>query len=183
MVHLEEQYGNMHISPDLIFSFLIHAARLKLTLAHQHGLSLRELLVIGIVATQGPVSFKQLHQLLAIPKSALTGLIDNLTDRRLVNRRQDSEDRRRWFVALTNSGRRLVQDIQEEDTRLIQGALESLEESEQAAFVKAADAVYRELAAANPRASTAARYRAEHTSDRPTDGLSRQRLSLTAEKQ
>ena len=148
----------MPISPDIIFSFLTHAARLKLSLAMHHGLSLREFLVLGIIATQGPATFKQLHELLSISKSAVTGLIDSLYERRLVDRQQDSEDRRRWFVALTNPGKQLVQSIQEADTRLLGNALHSLEDSEQAGFLKAAEAV------------------AKATPDAPIGRLARRRL-------
>ena len=149
----------MPIAPDLIFSFLTHAARIKLSLALQHGLSLREFLVLGIISTQGPATFKQLHELLAISKSALTGLIDALYDRRLVDRRQDLQDRRRWFVALTSPGERLVRSIQDEDSRLLGSALDSLEESEQTAFVKAAEAVQKELAKVRPIPASARRRR------------------------
>ncbi len=143
----------MPVSPDVIFSFLTHAARLKLSLAQQQGLSLREFLVLGTIAMRGPVSFKQLHEVLSISKSALTGLVDYLHDRRLVDRRQDAQDRRRWFIELTGPGERLVQTIQEEDGRLVHNALESLDPSDQTAFMRAAEAVHHELAKANPLGS------------------------------
>lgn len=149
----------VHIPSDLVFSFLTHVARAKLSLAQQHGLGLRELLILGMISTQGPASFKQLHELLSIPKSALTGLIDQLHERRLVDRRQDSLDRRRWFVALTSPGHRLVERIKEEDTRLLRNALESLEEPEQTAFLKAAEAVQKALAQATVSGPSSTRRR------------------------
>ncbi len=172
----------MHLPPDLIFSFLTHVARTKLSLAQHHGLSLRELIVLATIATQGPLSFKQLHELLAIPKSGLTGLIDYLHEKRLVNRRQDSQDRRRWFVALTGPGQRLVQTIQDEDTRLVESALDSLQESEQTAFLKAAEAVHRELTRATVRASPSTRDRGRRRAQVRT-GARRARMRLTADKE
>lgn len=173
----------MHLPPDLIFSFLTHVARTKLSLAQHHGLSLRELIVVATIATQGPVSFKQLHELLSIPKSALTGLVDYLHERHLVDRRQDSQDRRRWFVALTSPGKRLVETIQEEDTRLVQSALESLEEPEQTAFLKAAEAVQKELARATVGVPSTARRRRRRPRTAGQATGSRSRLRLAANTQ
>jgi DNA-binding MarR family transcriptional regulator len=140
----------MPINPDLVFSFLTQAARFKLSLAHQHGLSLREFLILGVIAMQGPITFKQLQELLSIPKGALTGLIDYLHEQRFVDRKQDSEDRRRWFVALTNPGQRLVQKIQEEDARLVTDALQQFDDQDQASFSKVAAAIHDELSKVKP---------------------------------
>jgi DNA-binding MarR family transcriptional regulator len=138
------------VSHDVLFSFLAHAVRVKLSLVAYHGLSLREFVVLALIATQGPATFKQLQELLAVSKSAITGMIDSLHARRLVERHQDPDDRRKWFVALTRPGERVVETLQEEDSRLLESAFESLEESEQAVFLKAAEAVHRELAAKKP---------------------------------
>jgi len=121
----------------LVSSFLAHLTLLNLSLARHHNLGLRELLVLVALAVQGQLSFGELHEALSIPKSALTGIIDHLHVRGMVERRQDHQDRRRWLISLSQSGQRLARTIQEEETSLLQAAFQGLSEAEQEAFLKA----------------------------------------------
>jgi DNA-binding MarR family transcriptional regulator len=144
------------IPPDLVFSLFAHLTHFKLGLAAHRGLNLRELLLLTTVALSGPVSFKELHQLLAVSKSALSGMVSQMYQRRLVNRRQDTRDRRRWLVSLTARGQRLLEEIQAEEKRLVETALEGLADSDQAAFLRAVEALHEQLvhqARERPRAA------------------------------
>ncbi|MBI4233132.1 MAG: MarR family transcriptional regulator [Chloroflexi bacterium] len=135
----------VHVPAGFVSTLVTYLTVLKLSIATHHDLSLRGLLALGVLATKGPVSFKELHQLLSIPKSALTGLVDFLAAEGVVERRQDQQDRRRWIVSLTPSGERLAQAMQEEESRLVEPALQGLSDEEQAAFLKAIKSLSREL--------------------------------------
>ncbi|MBI2165930.1 MAG: MarR family transcriptional regulator [Chloroflexi bacterium] len=116
-------------------------------MAHDHSLGLRSFLILCSLPAQGQVSFKELSHLLAVPKSALTGLIDHLQEKGLVERRQDQQDRRRWFIALTQRGQRITQKIrEEEEAKVIRPVLQQLAETEAEAFLKVTEALQRELA-------------------------------------
>jgi len=131
----------MHLPATLVSSLLIHLTVLNLNLARHYNLGLRELLVVAVLAIREELSFRQLHEALSIPKSALTGIIDHLHVRGMVERRQDRRDRRRWLVSLSPSGQRLAQMMQEEEADLLQSAFEGLSQAEQEAFLKATRAL------------------------------------------
>jgi DNA-binding MarR family transcriptional regulator len=141
----------LDVSPQIFSSLLTHLTVLQMAIAQHHSLSLRELLVLGVLATQGNIPFKELSAALSIPKSALTGLIDRLQAHGIVERRQSEWDRRCWLVTLTPSGRHLTQAIQGEEDRLMQPALDGLSETEQEAFLKAIQALNSELEGVRPR--------------------------------
>jgi DNA-binding MarR family transcriptional regulator len=58
--------------------------------------------------TTGPVGMTELRQFLHLEKSSLTGLVDRVERRGLVERLRPSHDRRACDIALTNQGRRLA---------------------------------------------------------------------------
>jgi DNA-binding MarR family transcriptional regulator len=142
------------IAPQFVGAVLVHLTALKLGLAQYYRISLRELMTLGLVAGRGEASLTALHKSLSIPKSAVTALVDRLHARGMLQRRQDPEDRRRWLVSLTPSGKRLVEGVQEEESRLVQDALGKLSDAEQRAFIKALNALKEELAEAGPAPPT-----------------------------
>jgi DNA-binding MarR family transcriptional regulator len=144
----------VHLAPQLIAAVLTHLTALRLSLAQYHRVSLRELLALGFVGSRGEASLTALHQSLSIPKSAVTALVDRLHARGMVERRQDQLDRRRWFVSLTPSGQHLMQEVEEEEARLVQDALKRLPESEQEAFLKALHGLKEQFIEARPTQPT-----------------------------
>ncbi|MEK7280920.1 MAG: MarR family transcriptional regulator [Chloroflexota bacterium] len=111
-----------------LFPLLARLAVVKAALAQNHRLSLRELLTLGVLASRGHLSFKELYQSLSIPKSALTAIIDKLQKQGLVERHQDKEDRRRWIALLTPQGEVLTQSIWDEEVRLLEPLLREVPE-------------------------------------------------------
>ena len=134
--------------PPVLAHLVSQLAGLRFYLGQSHHLSLRELLVLGVLATQGQVSFSELHRVLAIPKSVLTGLVDRLNARGVVERHHDQHDRRRWLVSLTPFGQEFTAVITDQETRAIEMAMRNLSESEQEIFVKSLQAISGELAQA-----------------------------------
>jgi DNA-binding MarR family transcriptional regulator len=64
-----------------------------------------------------------------VTTGAMTNRIDRLSDRGLVTRRHDTHDRRRVVVALTSSGRALVERVAPDHYRLEAALLETLSTS------------------------------------------------------
>lgn len=58
----------------------------------------------------GPVGMTELSRLLHVEKSSLTGLVDRVAKRGMVERVRSDEDRRALRIALTEEGRRLALD-------------------------------------------------------------------------
>lgn len=140
----------MHLPVHLLSTLALHLLAIKNVLAQHYHLSLREVAVLGFLAVWGKVAFTQLHRQSGIPKSALTSLIDRLCARSLVERRQDSRDRRRWWVFLTPEGERFVQRLQGEEAALLRPYLQGLSAEEERALHQALEALTQRLTQAQP---------------------------------
>jgi DNA-binding MarR family transcriptional regulator len=78
--------------------------------ADQMGLSTAQLDVLRQLHSSGPAPMSHLAQVLHCEASNLTGLVDKLEARDLVERRADPEDRRVRVVALTEQGQRATHE-------------------------------------------------------------------------
>ncbi len=72
------------------------------------GLKARHYGVLAALAGEGPHAQKGLGEKLAIDRTTMVGLIDELEELELVERRRDPGDRRRYALALTDAGRRTI---------------------------------------------------------------------------
>src|SRR2546429_224578 len=66
---------------------------------------------MGLLANHGPMSQRQLIELLDADKSTMVNLIDALETRHLAERRPDPSDRRAHAVALTSAGRQRLTEL------------------------------------------------------------------------
>lgn len=66
------------------------------------------------VLTSGPVGLSELSRTLHQERSSLTGLIDRVERRGLVERRRHPQDRRAYSVVLTKTGLRLAHEVHAE---------------------------------------------------------------------
>jgi len=71
------------------------------------GLSMAQLDVLRRLQALGPTSMRRLAEMLNCEASNLTGLVDKLESRGLVERRADPEDRRIRVLAVTPQGERV----------------------------------------------------------------------------
>jgi DNA-binding MarR family transcriptional regulator len=96
--------------------FLLQRAHRRLRMALNDalapsGLAIAHVAVLGLLSTQGPMSQRQLIELLDADKSTMVNLIDELERQRLAERRPDPGDRRAHAVALTDAGRRRLGEL------------------------------------------------------------------------
>lgn len=90
-----------------------------------------------VVLTQGPAPVGELATTLAIHPSTATRLCDRLVRKRLVRRHRGRTDRRSTEVALTDDGRRLVDDVVARRRHAIRGILGRLSPSQRTAASRA----------------------------------------------
>jgi MarR family transcriptional regulator, lower aerobic nicotinate degradation pathway regulator len=113
------KFGRRHLEEVL--------AEHELVLIH-HG-------VLAALADFGPQSQQQLADSLDFHKSHLVARIDELQRRGLVTRTQDRADRRRNQIALTPTGRELVDSLRPVAVESQHGFLEALSPAEQETLV------------------------------------------------
>ncbi len=91
----------------------------KLSLAQLYRLTPHQFMALGLVATQELMTFKQLRQILALPMSSFTFLVDTLEERRLVTRERAANDRRQWLLRATSNGRKLANKMRENEPAVL----------------------------------------------------------------
>jgi len=78
----------------------------------QWGLSPSQFNILNVLTDQPEgLSQTELSRLLIMHRSNVTGLVDRLEERGLVQRREDTEDRRAYRVVLSAEGRKLIGEI------------------------------------------------------------------------
>lgn len=98
-------------------------------------LTIDQLKSLILIHSRGKISFKDLAQALGITRSNITGIADRLEQNGLVTRNQNTADRRMQYLVLTDKGREVLDNIQQEviaeETRILTaltiGELTSLE--------------------------------------------------------
>jgi DNA-binding MarR family transcriptional regulator len=74
------------------------------------GITGRQLAVLIAIDSQAPLSQQEVARRLGVDRTTMVLLIDELEDKRLVQRRQDPGDRRKNVVALTGAGRTTLRE-------------------------------------------------------------------------
>jgi DNA-binding MarR family transcriptional regulator len=97
---------------------------------HQGSVSLVHLNVLTLLEASGPMSMGRLAESLDISVASITGVVDRMEARGLVERRRDSADRRVILVHPGAGGRRLFEDIGKRRRKGLEMLLTRLSDSE-----------------------------------------------------
>ena len=105
--------------------------------AASHGLTGTEFGILEALYHKGDMLLGELQRKLLVSSGGITYLVDRLTEKGLVERRDCPEDRRARYAALTRKGTALLDQIFPEHAETIARALEglSLEEQQRSAKV------------------------------------------------
>ncbi|MFB9235185.1 MarR family winged helix-turn-helix transcriptional regulator [Plantactinospora siamensis] len=104
---------------DVPLGRLLHVAgrmvgqRWSAYLADRHGLTPAGMHVLFTLAHSGELGHREIAERCFVRPATLTGIVDTLERRGLVERRRDAADRRTVRLALTADGRRHVRELSE----------------------------------------------------------------------
>jgi DNA-binding MarR family transcriptional regulator len=112
-------------------------------LASQTGLTTSQFIILQIVARESSVLPSAVAKSAGLTQATVTSLVDKLERHGLVNRRRDTEDRRRIWIEVTEAGR-----------RALAASPDLLQDRFQAAFCKLAGWEQAMIVAALERVST-----------------------------
>ena len=126
----------MHIPLHEVHYLATYWMVAKLSLAHLNKLTPCQFVVLGLVVTQGIKSFKELRQVLVLPMSSFTFLVDKLEKRKLVRRERAADDRRQWLLRATPNGRKLVSEMMKTEPDILQSILGMASPNEKAKLAK-----------------------------------------------
>ena len=117
-----------------------------LPLLEQTGLSMRELHILLFLANHpGQDTARDVTELRGLAKSQVSQAVEVLTDRGLLARRADGEDRRIIHLEITGEGAPLAREAQAVQAACGRRLLAGLAEEEQAVFLGLLERVLREM--------------------------------------
>jgi DNA-binding MarR family transcriptional regulator len=122
-------------------------------LASRTGLTTSQFIILQIVAREGKVLPSAVAKSAGLTQATVTSLVDKLARHGLVNRRRDTEDRRRIWIEVTAAGRRALAASPDLLQDRFQVAFSKLADWEQAAIIAALERVSAMLDAATLDAS------------------------------
>ena len=79
-------------------------------LIQRHGITGPQLIVLREISVHGPITAGELAQRVALSKGTVSGILDRLENRGLVQRQRDCEDRRHVRVHATEQCEELLKD-------------------------------------------------------------------------
>jgi DNA-binding MarR family transcriptional regulator len=106
-------------------------------------LSLVHLHVLMLLAEDGPLPMRGLADTLDVSQASVTGIVDRMEQRGLVERHRDDEDRRVVRVALTDAGRKLIIGLGTERRGHLTAMLDELTDEELAGLLRGSRALRR----------------------------------------
>ncbi len=124
------------VTPEADLTWLLHRAAQRMRAAmeeqaEQHGLALRDYLVLTALGTLDQPTQLVLGQALGLDKTTLTSLLDRLEQGGLVIRRADPRDRRARLPETTEAGRALQAKVASSLARVEAGLLSGFAAAEQ----------------------------------------------------
>lgn len=118
---------------EIIFHFQsVNAA----TCDSVENLSLQETKAIAFLGRGGECIMREIADYLRVAVSTVTGLVDKLEDKKLVERERSAEDRRIIKIALTPKGQEIYHFHVEEFSKLCRGMLMGMSVEEQDLYIE-----------------------------------------------
>jgi MarR family transcriptional regulator, organic hydroperoxide resistance regulator len=116
-----------------------------LAVMNEAGLTMAQMVALHLLTHLGPVSVSSIAACLKLSPPATSHLVDRMVVAGLVGRSEDPTDRRHKRIAITSTGRELIEGTNERRTREFTRVLASLSSDAQAQFGRALGRVVTEL--------------------------------------
>lgn len=88
------------------------------------------------IAIHGPTNIKRLSEVMYITSSAATQLVNSLVQAGLVQRVEDSKDRRNVVISLSEEGRELMQKLEQESIEMMDDLFRNVRDFELVGFIE-----------------------------------------------
>jgi DNA-binding MarR family transcriptional regulator len=102
--------------------------------AEQYGMTGPQVTVIACLVTRGSMTLTELSRFLGMSHSSASGIVDRLESRGLLRRTQDTSDRRRTSIEITDAVRRYVRELEEGPTGRLVRVLRAATPAQRAAI-------------------------------------------------
>ncbi len=100
-------------------------------LVSQEGLTQAQFQALRVIAKYGPTPMKTISDKMSVSAANITGIVDRLESKGLIERMARREDRRASIIELTPKGRRIQEEVAKKYARFVQKALQRFTPEEQ----------------------------------------------------
>ncbi len=100
------------------------------------GINEKELLIIDYVGQNKYVTMSNVAEILDVPLSTLTNIVDKLVERKYLSREHGGDDRRVINVMLGDKGKTAYETVCTRKTRVAEKLLSQFSEKDQATFIE-----------------------------------------------
>lgn len=97
----------------------------------EEGLTQPQFYALRVIARHGPTPMKTLSDGLSVTAANITGIVDRLESKGLIERTASRKDRRATIICLTSKGRALQEDVAKKYAKFVQKALQKFTTEEQ----------------------------------------------------
>jgi DNA-binding MarR family transcriptional regulator len=102
-----------------------------------------QLSALAVLVNQGPLTLRELAEAERVQPPTVTRIVDRLTERGLVARRADTNDRRVSWVEATADGRKLVEHVRRRRDSYLAERLRTFDADERALLARASELLER----------------------------------------
>lgn len=102
----------------------------------REGITIAHWFYLRVLAERGALNQLELSKRVGMASATAVTALDSLEKRGLVQRTRDQNDRRKYFVSLTDEGRRLIDVLMPDIEQTFMASLEGIEPQEMAVFWK-----------------------------------------------
>jgi MarR family transcriptional regulator, organic hydroperoxide resistance regulator len=117
------------------------------TILNEETVTIAHWFYLRILAQQGEINQLELSKRVGMASASAVPALDNMEKRGLLKRRRDPKDRRKYYVGLTDKGRRLVDRLLPQIGAMISETLDGITYEEMRIFWKVAHQIANNLAA------------------------------------
>ena len=109
--------GTEHVEPDSMVDAVLSASRVLVAVAARsladagEDVTLTQYRSLVVLASRGPKTVAELADLVAVTPPTASRLCDRLVKKGLIRRRAGRHDRRQVYIALTETGRELIDAV------------------------------------------------------------------------
>ncbi len=119
------------------FSLLVHnSGSDTLATMNAHGLTMAQMVTLSALQTYGPHSVFDISDRLNLSRAATSHLVDRLVQENLVDREENSDDRRQKRVTISPQGLELLASLDRSRSEALLGALKTLSPELQVAIAE-----------------------------------------------
>lgn len=97
---------------------------------NKNKLTVTQAIALNILVAEGKKKASELANLLSITTGGLTGVIEKLVERKWVDRVRDEDDRRVVYLAITESGRVIFDELQQDRIKMMEDLFGVLNDEE-----------------------------------------------------